>query len=489
MDILEKYLQNISYKFPKGYPDMNNDQDILLLESLISKTIGKKFSLTESSLSPTELEKPYPSRHEFADKYQDRGERFLEKIIKKQAFELKNGEKIVIDIEKSSTAIKNLKDKNYSSFGKGAKILVDTKDNTYSLSAFKKTPEFGSGKGMGGGAASTAIQESSQSVVNAIAYNIEKGQITPEDLTEENIKEAYKFSDISSSLEEVLDYIKNQPSWTNTFISTANILLSNFSNSSFQQHRESSFVNSIYEAYKAAKKESGISMQSDKWSPADIWMVDTSILSTKFPTDLKELNALLVDLYAENKLIGVSLKKTGKEAKLGTYNLSEEDKEGYTYTNSDSRPTNNNTAIVYSDGVITFRTFNFASNFAGEIKGKTASHGKIGQGAINDILRENNLSLLPSPKDIQSKFKSKDKDLLDDFYSSYNRIVEGISEEEFNSIVDNKDLNWLVSKYLSTKLASIIETQEQSTQNEIISDMIRYASSATKSSSVFAKVS
>ena len=263
-----------------------------------------------------------------------------------------------------------------------------------------------------------------------------------------------KFSDISSSLEEVLDYIKNQPSWTNTFISTANILLSNFSNSSFQQHRESSFVNSIYEAYKAAKKESGISMQSDKWNPADIWMVDTSILSTKFPTDLKELNALLVDLYAENKLIGVSLKKTGKEAKLGTYNLSEEDKEGYTYTNSDSRPTNNNTAIVYSDGVITFRTFNFASNFAGEIKGKTASHGKI-----------------------------------DDFYSSYNRIVEGISEEEFNSIVDNKDLNWLVSKYLSTKLASIIETQEQSTQNEIISDMIRYASSATKSSSVFAKVS
>ena len=47
MDIITKYLNQISYKFPKGYPDMNNDQDVLLLESLISETIGYKFSLKE----------------------------------------------------------------------------------------------------------------------------------------------------------------------------------------------------------------------------------------------------------------------------------------------------------------------------------------------------------------------------------------------------------------------------------------------------------
>ena len=488
MDVFDKFFIQYAYKFPKGYPDMNNDQDVLLMESILEKlNIG--VNLKEVALSPTELNKPYPSRHEFKGQYEDRGEKFLEKVEKKQEFELNNGSKVIIDVEKSAEAIKNLKDKNYKAFGRGAKILIDTGGNVYSLSSFKKTPEFGSGKGMGGGAASTAIQESSQSVVNAIAYNVKKGQLSEEDLTEENLKKAFKSSDTSSSLEEVLDFIKNQSSWTNTFISTANILLSNFSNSSFQQHRGSSFVESIYKAYKIAKKEAGISMQADKWNPSDIWMVDASILSTQFPTDLKELNALLVDLYAENKLIGVSLKKTGKEAKIGTYNLDEEDKEGYTYTNSDSKPTNNSVSIVYSDGVITFRTFNFASNFAGEIKGKTASHGKIGQGAINDILRENNLPLLPSPKDLQSKFKSKDKDLIEDFYSNYNKVVEGISKEEFNNIIDIKDLNWLVSKYMSTKLASTIESQDQSKQDEIISDMIRYASSSTKSSSVFAKVS
>jgi hypothetical protein len=72
-------------------------------------------------------------------------------------------------------------------------------------------------------------------------------------------------------------------------------------------------------------------------------------------------NAILS--VSNNKLIGVSLKKTGNEAKLGVYNLSDEDKKGYTYEGSDSRPTNNNTVVVYSDGSITFRTFKFFQSF------------------------------------------------------------------------------------------------------------------------------
>ena len=43
MDSIDKFLKQYSYKFGKGYPDMNNEQDILLLESLISKLIKKEF--------------------------------------------------------------------------------------------------------------------------------------------------------------------------------------------------------------------------------------------------------------------------------------------------------------------------------------------------------------------------------------------------------------------------------------------------------------
>lgn len=44
MDPITKFLNNVAYKFPKGYPDMNNTQDVLLLESLVSQTLGKSFS-------------------------------------------------------------------------------------------------------------------------------------------------------------------------------------------------------------------------------------------------------------------------------------------------------------------------------------------------------------------------------------------------------------------------------------------------------------
>ena len=112
MDILDKFLHSIAYKFPKGYPDIKNDQDILMLENLLKET-GIDVKITESTLSSAELEKPYTSRHEFSDKYGDRGERFLEKIINKQEFELKDGSKIIIDIDDTISGIEP-KEKSFS---------------------------------------------------------------------------------------------------------------------------------------------------------------------------------------------------------------------------------------------------------------------------------------------------------------------------------------------------------------------------------------
>ena len=35
MEVLDKFFKKYSYKFDKGYPDMNNEQDILLLENIL----------------------------------------------------------------------------------------------------------------------------------------------------------------------------------------------------------------------------------------------------------------------------------------------------------------------------------------------------------------------------------------------------------------------------------------------------------------------
>ena len=47
MNIIEQFLRKVSYKFPKGYPDVNNNQDILLLEKIL-KEIGIEVTLNES---------------------------------------------------------------------------------------------------------------------------------------------------------------------------------------------------------------------------------------------------------------------------------------------------------------------------------------------------------------------------------------------------------------------------------------------------------
>ena len=56
MDVLNKFLNSIAYKFPKGYPDMNDVQDILLLESILKEDFNivvevvykKNYKSTES---------------------------------------------------------------------------------------------------------------------------------------------------------------------------------------------------------------------------------------------------------------------------------------------------------------------------------------------------------------------------------------------------------------------------------------------------------
>jgi hypothetical protein len=49
MNIFEQFLNKISHKFPKGYPDMNNEQDISLLENLVSDVLDEAFTVFPKS--------------------------------------------------------------------------------------------------------------------------------------------------------------------------------------------------------------------------------------------------------------------------------------------------------------------------------------------------------------------------------------------------------------------------------------------------------
>jgi hypothetical protein len=45
MDVFDKFFKKFAYKFSKGYPDMNNEQDILLLENILGEILGEAFSV------------------------------------------------------------------------------------------------------------------------------------------------------------------------------------------------------------------------------------------------------------------------------------------------------------------------------------------------------------------------------------------------------------------------------------------------------------
>lgn len=49
MSIFDKFLNSINYKFQKGYPDINDNQDILLLESILENIMGEKIKLAEDA--------------------------------------------------------------------------------------------------------------------------------------------------------------------------------------------------------------------------------------------------------------------------------------------------------------------------------------------------------------------------------------------------------------------------------------------------------
>jgi hypothetical protein len=60
MDSIDIFFKKFSYKFDKGYPDTNNEQDVLLLESILLNELGTKIKIEEASLqgSATGYDRP-----------------------------------------------------------------------------------------------------------------------------------------------------------------------------------------------------------------------------------------------------------------------------------------------------------------------------------------------------------------------------------------------------------------------------------------------
>ena len=161
MNIFEKFLNSISYKFPKGYPDMNNEQDISLLESLVSEVLGENIIL-EKSLAWADLS--------------DASRKFYrlniinDKIKNRSPFELEDGRDEILSYTDDSYGdlFANQKVEDIKKIG-GPSInnfpfFKDSKNNKLGFKSITKTKELGGT----GGSKSETTERQERGLINLI---------------------------------------------------------------------------------------------------------------------------------------------------------------------------------------------------------------------------------------------------------------------------------------------------------------------------------
>ena len=452
---------------------MNNDQDVLMLESLISEVLGEKFKLSETALTPSE------SNGINSKTKVQRIDILINKIKNNQSLELEKSEETFTVSDPNGSKVKELENWDLS---KGAIKLEDKDGNIISTSKLKKSSDFGGGKGSGAGSTQTGIQESSQCAVNALVQKM--GQITAEDLTPENIKSISSDIDTTSSIDEIIEFIMSRDDFHNTFITTGE-KLNKYLGDGFDFHRGSNFVEKIYSAWSKIRKENGWRIKDDKWNPSDIWAVKSTDIEFN-NSNIEALNTQILDLFEKKQLVGISLKKLGPNPKL-TIPIENKPTEEIIYSSSKVSPNSKDAYINMSDGSeMQLRTFKTnGTSFQGEISGKTAKQGKIGGGIIKTFFNKQGIEI-PSSSISLNNAENPSKEFISEFillvknYGGFD-----ISEEE----LIKKGVDWISSKYQALSIIKAIEENDKDKVNKVLADIFGYAKSVSSISSIYLKVS
>jgi len=445
----------------------------------------KNHLISESSLTIQDLEKPTPDV-----KFKDRGSLLVHKINKRIAFELSKGGSVVLKFL-DKTAEHAATSQDYKNLKKDC--FVDGKGNKYKLSDLKKTAEFGSNKGSGGGAAATSVNESAQALYCSLVFNIFKAAAPAKKITKQQLEQAYKFISVTTPLDEMCAI--TDPAWIETFVGTANALYSKYKASGVRFHRGSPFTEKIKSAFNSTKLKTNI----NKWNPADIWLTTAKGESIPFANNIDALNAQIFDAYNSKDLIGISLKKIGKNPVIEVYNDGDRPKpkkySGYSFAHAAKNKffgSIDSYIWVGTDTKIQFRAFSVTSGWQGEIKSTAANYGKVSHGPVNEILkRVLNKSLSPQ-QDVTRDSKTHNDAFVHKMYALYcKRPVEGAMDyKTFVSKVNatTNPASFRFSKMLCMEFIDILEGASTSQKDKIVSEILGYASSNLSTSSVFVKV-
>ena len=312
MDILEKFLRKVSYKFPKGYPDINDTQDVLLLETLLDQLI--LFEFEDKGPIPDDIEQIRSAINNHPE-YKDKVEAVQSKDKSGTAYWIYIKGVSQFNREGRIAVIKDLQDKGLLPKGN-----INDKESPYLNTGDYKIYIKGSGKNP----FDTDPDQKEGLVV--FMYNILNSEIDLKPFNEETIQSNVEI--LNATINEkslykgldktVADKVKSYINKVITFdFTTINKPLLGKLNMYF------SSANEIYKVYKGKNlTREGIfdeiramgsklcQVPPDKWNPGDIYVVLNDIDSV--PNDLGKLNALFENNWGKNSnsnYVSISLKE------------------------------------------------------------------------------------------------------------------------------------------------------------------------------------
>jgi len=375
-----------------------------------------------------------------------------------------------------------------------------TQIDTYDLKRIRLRYKQPQGGGARGGTRIANLGEGSQCIYAGVAFGLGRN-ITQRDITKTNIEKYKTKFDIDSTVDEILDDLPEI--WMNSSILGANKLFDKFFkvNGKFTFHKGSKdagskIVRKINELFQKFKKDEGLSLNINKWNPADFWLVssefDVQILEDE--KTMEGFNQQIQKQLLANKLIGISLKQMAGKATLTINNVERNKKyekkySGYEFSNKSI----DGYIKLTGNSKLQFRATQGPTNLTGwqgEIQGGLAAGGKISLGPFNMLLRAHDIKEIPTDaaKRVKNEPDKVYKDISYGLEKFGNMKKAEITKFKTNKIVTNQ---YLYSKLQVVQLIKIFEVtlkQKKKLRNQLAEDMFLYAASLSKYSSAFYKL-
>ena len=333
----------------------------------------------------------------------------------------------------------------------------------------------------------TAIAESAQAVY--AQYVVDNTGVTVDSVIDSaKLKKAYdKCVTTGASFEEIESM---DPDWKKSSIMGALKLKTPYGQG-YKYLRGGDMVEKVSKAFSKVKKAQGWYGDLNKWSPADIYIAKSGFTAQQLQDELagittwETLNARMYELLKDKKFIGVSLKKMETGAHLADINFpTDTSTVDFTYEKMESPMTSTSGYLIMKKGPqtikVNFRTFTSSGGFSGEVLGGSARHGKVGHGAMSNLLKSHGLPELPdNPTSRNTANQGTDK--MAQWVAETSvalGLVDSNQEAEAEMRWKSGDVNYRQSKYLTVKLFEIINSiNDAKKKNMLMEDMYRYASS------------